>query len=218
MRLLSLNVGFPENVRARGRMIHTGIFKRPVSGAVMARERGLDGDGQADLRYHGGPYRALYAYASQDCEHWATELNRPLDRGGQFGENLTIDGATSDTIRLGDVLRVGEALTQVTQPRPPCFKLGIRMGLPAFPKRFLGSGRVGFYLRVLREGAIREGDTVEIVERHPAGLTVAGVSRLRYFDKGDVEAAERALMIQCMSPGWLREFRERVEGANGGHR
>src|SRR3954465_3364904 len=171
MKLASVNVSLPRPVEFRGQSGATSIFKEPTEGRVRVRRLSLEGDWQADLRYHGGLNKAVYAYPSEHYAAWAQELGRADLRPGQFGENLTVDGLTEDTVRLGDVFRIGTALLQVTQPRYPCYKLGIRMGDPAFPRRFLASGRTGFYLRVVEEGELGAGDAIELTERSD-GLTI----------------------------------------------
>src|SRR3954470_17197009 len=188
MQFVSVNVSLPRPVEFRGQTVSTSIFKEPVAGRVLVRRMSLEGDWQADLRSHGGLNKAVYAYPLEHYAPWSQELGRDDLRPGQFGENLTVEGLTEDTARLGDVLRVGGALLQVTQPRIPCFKLGIKMGDPAFPRRFLASGRTGFYLRVLEEGEVGAGDSVELVERADS-LAVRGLWHLVLIDKENVEGA-----------------------------
>jgi MOSC domain-containing protein YiiM len=206
MRLISVNVSLPKAVAFRGQSVSTSIFKEPVAGRVLVRRLSLEGDWQADLRAHGGLNKAVYAYTVEHYARWSEELGRDDLRPGQFGENLTVAGLTEDAARLGDVLRVGGALLQVTQPRYPCFKLGLKMGDPSFPRRFLASGRTGFYLRVLQESAVGAGDTLELAEQADA-LTVAGLWHLVVVEKGNVEGARQAL--RC--PTLAREWREPLE-------
>jgi MOSC domain-containing protein YiiM len=190
--------------------VSTGIFKEPVRGRIMLRTLNLDGDGQADLVNHGGIHRAVYAYPIENYDYWRRELGRTDFTFGQFGENFTVEGMLEDSVCIGDVFRVGDALVEVSQPRPPCFKLGIKMGMPRFPKLFLGSGRVGFYLRVLEEGEVSAGDTFDLIESDPERMTVREMSHLLFFDLEDLEGAERALRIRALSPGWHDSFRERL--------
>ena len=169
MRLLSVNVSPPKEVLHGSETVETGIFKEPVAGRVMLRELNLDGDGQADLINHGGVHQAVYAYPIEHYDYWRRELGREDFGFGQFGENFTVEGMPEDEVHIGDVFRVGgDALVEVSQPRTPCFKLGIRMGLPRFPKLFLKSGRIGFFLRVLEEGEVGAGDAGERVARPPS--------------------------------------------------
>jgi len=210
MRLLSVNVSHPREVAHGRKKVRTGIFKEPVAGRVVLRALNLDGDGQADLVNHGGVHRAAYAYPVENYDHWGRELGRDDLSFGQFGENFTVEGMTEDDIHIGDLFRVGEALVEVSQPRPPCFKLGIKMAMPGFPKLFLASGRVGFYLRVLEEGEVGAGDEIERVRRDPERLTVRETSHLLFFEGEDLEGARRALRVPALSPGWRESFEERL--------
>jgi MOSC domain-containing protein YiiM len=213
MRVVSVNVSLPKLVEFRGRAITTSIFKEPVAGRILVRRLSLEGDWQADLRSHGGLNKAAYAYPLEHSAWWSHELGRGDLRPGQFGENLTVEGLTEDTVHLGDTFRVGTALLQVTQPRYPCFKLGIKMGDPAFPRRFLASGRTGFYLRVLQEGQVGAGDTVEFTETSD-GLTVRDLWHLVQVDKGNLEGARRALRCQTLGPEWREPLQERLSRAD----
>jgi MOSC domain-containing protein YiiM len=168
----------------------------------------LDGDGQANLENHGGIYQAAYVYSVENYDHWRHELGRDDLAFGQFGENFTVEGMAEDHIHIGDVFRVGDALVEVAQPRTPCFKLGIKMGMPRFPKMFLASGRVGFYLRVLKEGEVGAGDTFERVEECPERISVRQISRLLFFKPENPERAKRALRIRALSPGWRSSFKD----------
>jgi len=208
-----VNVSQPTEI-AHGRgTVSTGIFKEPVAGRIMLRALNLDGDGQADLANHGGIHRAAYAYSIENYDYWRRELGRADLGFGQFGENFTVRGMVEDDVHIGDVFRVGDALVEVTQPRPPCFKLGIKMGMARFPKLFLASGRVGFYLRVLDEGEVGAGDVFERVENDPERVTVREMSHLLFFDPENLEGAERALRIRALSPGWRDSFEERLTRA-----
>ena len=219
MELLSVNVSLPTTVRHARRVVTTGIFKKPVRGSVMLRTLNLDGDGQADLVNHGGVHRAAYVYSAEHYEYWQRELDRDDFTFGQFGENFTVKGMLEDDIHIGDVFRVGHALVEVSQPRPPCFKLGIKMGMAKFPKLFLASGRVGFYLRVLAEGEVRAGDTFELIKADPERITVGEMSHLHFFDQENLEGAKRALRVTALSPGWRSSFEERLikASATGRH-
>ena len=176
----------------------------------MLRTLNLGGDGQADLVGHGGVYKAAYAYSVENYGHWKRELGRTDFAFGQFGENFTVEGMPEDRVHVGDVFRVGGALVEVTQPRVPCYKLGIKMGLRGFEKKFLASGRVGFYMRVLEEGEVGAGDGFDRVRADPERMTVREICRLLYFDQGNLEGARRALRIRALSPGWRRSFEERL--------
>ncbi len=178
-KLLSVNVALPRSVEHRGLTVRTGIYKEPVSGRVRVGRLNLEGDAQADLRVHGGPDKAVYAYDLSGYEHWRRELSRELPCG-QFGENLTVEGMPETDVRIDDVYRIGGALLQVSQPRSPCGKLIMKMGLPGFAESFIASGRTGFYFRVLEEGEIGAGDAIELVSRDPSGITVERMTRLTY--------------------------------------
>ncbi len=215
MKLLSVNVSLPKEVPHGREAVSTGIFKEPVEGRVVLRTTNLDGDGQADLENHGGVDRAAYAYSIENYYHWRCELGRNDFAFGQFGENFTVEGMMEDDVHIGDVFRVGDALVEVSQPRPPCFKLGIKMGIPGFPKQFLASGRVGFYLRVLEEGEVGVGDVFERVESDPELITVREMSHLLFFEPKNFKGAKRALRVQALSPGWRDSFEERLDKAGG---
>jgi MOSC domain-containing protein YiiM len=213
MKLLSINVSLPKEVPHGRKTVSTGIFKEPLAGRVVLRKSNLDGDGQADLENHGGVDRAAYVYSVENYDHWRRELGRDDLAFGQFGENFTVEGMTEDDVHIGDVFRVGDALVEVSQPRPPCFKLGIKMGRARFPKLFLASGRVGFYLRVLEEGEVSAGDVFDRVESDPERMTVRETSRLLFFEPENLEGARRALRIRALSPGWHHSFEERLTKA-----
>jgi MOSC domain-containing protein YiiM len=213
MKVISVNVSLPRPVEFRGQAVSTSIFKEPVARRVFLRRLSLEGDWQADLRYHGGPNKAVYAYPFEHYAWWSQELGRADLGPGQFGENLTVEGLTEDGAHLGDVLRVGDALVQVTQPRMPCFKLGIKMDDPAFPKRFLASGRTGFYLRVLEEGELGAGDPVEVVEKSDS-ITVRELWHLVLVDKGNIEGARLALRCPTLAPEWREPLEERLSQAD----
>ncbi len=213
MKLLSVNVSLPKQIAQRGTAVTTGIFKEPVDGRVMLRALNLDGDGQADLIGHGGKFRAVYVYSYDNYAYWKRELGRTDFTFGQFGENFTVDGMLDDAIHVGDVFRVGGALVEVTQPRVPCFKLAIRMGLEGFQNLLLSSNRIGFYLRVLEEGEVGAGDVIEPVKTDPRRMTVGEVNNLLYFDLGNLEDSRKALRIEALSPGWRGSFEDRLAKA-----
>jgi MOSC domain-containing protein YiiM len=173
-RLLAVFVGEPQEITDGGKTVSTAIFKSRVSGPVMVRRLNLDGDRQADLSVHGGVDKAVYCYPSEHYEAWSSELRRELDYG-TFGENLTVSGLLEDSLHVDDVLVVGNAVLQVSQPRFPCFKLGIKLNDPQMVRRFQRSGRSGFYCRVLEEGTIEAGQTIEVTERDGSQPTVVSV-------------------------------------------
>ena len=209
MKLHSVNVGKPVTVPARGGILRTGIYKRPVAGPVRLGRHNLEGDGQADLQHHGGPHQAVYAYAQEHYAWWAQQLGRSDLVPGYFGENLTINGLQEDEVCIGDVWRVGETLLQVSQPRIPCHKLAHRMGLPDFVRTFTLSERCGCYLRVLRTGKLGAGDCVTLMEREPQAMSVRAIFRLRLLQPDDSDATARASQLPGLSPEWREYFAER---------
>lgn len=215
MKLVSVNVSLPREVSANGTTVRTGIFKQRVEGRVHLRRLNLDGDAQGDLSVHGGPDKAVYAYTFEHYAYWAKKLGRDNLAPGQFGENFTVEGMTDGEIFLGEVFRIGEALVEVSQPRLPCFKLGLKMGDPKFPKQFLASGRLGFYLRVLEEGAVGAGDEITRVRTDPERLTIRELARLASEEKGNRELARRALRVPALAVSWREWLEERLAEPGG---
>jgi len=213
MKLLSINVAQPREIIYNGKPVMTGIYKEPIEGRVMLRHLNLDGDRQADLKAHGGKYKAVYVYTYEHYAFWEQELGRDAFEFGHFGENFTVEGMIEDVVHIGDQFRIGEALLEVTQPRVPCFKLGHKMGSQKFVKQFLHSLRSGFYLRVLEEGEVGARDSIERVAIGSPKMTVREVNYALYFDSHNVEQAELALKIKALSPGWKRSFRKIVTAA-----
>lgn len=201
MRIASVNVGMPAPLRRGDESVPSGIVKTPVAGRVHVGRTNLDGDGQADLRVHGGPDKAVYAYPAEHYGTWAAELGRDDMVPGLFGENLTLEGADEGDVLIGDRFRAGTALLEVSQPRIPCFKLGIRVGDPHFLRPFLQSGRTGFYLRVVEEGDLAAGDPVERVSRGEGGLSVLDAVRL-FAGGEDPGALSRAAATPALEDGW----------------
>ena len=171
---------------------------------------GLAGDRQVDRRVHGGPDKAVYVYSRAHTLYWREVLGRPDLDHGAFGENLSIEALAEHVVHIGDRFRVGDVLVEVTQPREPCWKLGARLGSPTLPKRFLASGRVGFYLRVLEPGEVAAGDAMTREHIDPARISVAEIHRIRHFDRDDVEGARRALDVAALSEAWRRPLAERL--------
>jgi MOSC domain-containing protein YiiM len=210
MKLISVNVSLPKTVEYKGRMVSTGIYKQPVAGRTIVRKLNLDGDGQADLSVHGGVYQAVYVYDLESYQYWRQELDRNDLSHGHFGENFTVEGMPDDQIHIGDVFRIGGALLEVTQPRTPCFKLEMKMGLPDFPRQFVMSGRSGFYFRVLEEGEVGPGDSIELVQVGPEQITVREFTRIHYFDYDNQEKIHRVLRLASISPEWRHTFEARA--------
>jgi MOSC domain-containing protein YiiM len=215
MRLLSVNVGRPRVVDWQGTAVTTGIFKEPVTDPVAVTRTSLAGDGQADLEAHGGVDKAVYAYPSEHYPVWGRELERPTLPWGMFGENLTTEGLTEATVRIGDRLAIGTAEFEVSQPRLPCFKLGLRFERADIVKRFLQSGRLGFYLRVRREGMITRGDAIRRLASDDDAPTVADLALLEANDHGDVTLLERAVRTAALTASWRERYRERLARRRG---
>jgi MOSC domain-containing protein YiiM len=165
MEIVSINVGLPREVSWKGKTVSTGIYKSPVEGPVKLTTLNLDGDGQADLSVHGGPDKAVYAYPAEHYGFWREELSDSELSWGAFGENFTTQGLLEEDLNIGDTFRIGSAVVRVSQPRMPCYKLGIRLGRADIVKRFLASRRSGFYLSVLEEGTVQAGDTSTLLTK-----------------------------------------------------
>lgn len=210
MRVVSVNVGVPRGIDWEGALVRTSIFKEPVSGPVRVRRLNLDGDRQSDLRVHGGVHKAVYAYPAEHYAFWRAELAGTELPWGAFGENLTTEGLIEDATCVGDRLSIGSAEFVVTQPRMPCFKLGIRFGRPDMIKRFLESGRSGFYLSVSREGELSAGDPVTRVARHDGALTIADLVALYAAQAPDRAQLVRASELEGLSDSWRDHFRKRL--------
>lgn len=215
MKVISVNVGMPREVSANGQRVLTGIFKQPVAGRVAVRRLNLDGDRQADLSVHGGPDKAVYAYPAEHYAFWRRELPEMELPFGMFGENLTIEGLREDGGNIGDRFAIGSAELQVTTPRLPCYKLGIKFGRADMVKRFLHSRRTGFYFRVVKEGELGAGDPITLLERDPANVTVADITRLYAFEKDNAELLRRVLDLPSLPEDWRRYFREKTSSPAG---
>ena len=222
MKLLSVNAGLPCEVTWHGRPVVTGIFKQPVEGRVILRKLNLDGDRQADLTVHGGEYKAVYCYPTAHYNYWKRELaGRELPMG-MFGENFTIDinsdsAMLEDSIHIGDRFSVGSAEVIVTQPRLPCYKLGVRFQSDDMVKRFLASGRTGFYLAVIREGEVGAGDEIKAIAQDANAVPISEITRLyiakRYSDD-DARTVQRALQVAALPESWKEYLRQRLQRMN----
>jgi MOSC domain-containing protein YiiM len=208
VRIVSVNVGRPRALEFDGRTATSAIVKEPVDGRVMVRRLNLHGDGQADLRVHGGPDKAVYAYPVQHYAHWRAAVGRELSPYGYFGENLTVEGTDEAEVQIGDVLRAGEAVLEVSHPRVPCFKLAMRMRDHAFGKPFLASGRVGFYLRVREEGELAAGDPIELVSRGEGGFSVRRIAWM--LNEAHPDELDAAAALPALALGWRESFANRA--------
>jgi MOSC domain-containing protein YiiM len=199
-----------------GRGVTTGIYKQPVEGRVVLRKLNLDGDGQADLSVHGGESKAVYCYPVAHYEYWKKELRGRELPMGMFGENFTTDGLLEDTVHLGDRFSVGSVEVVVTQPRLPCYKLGVRFQSDDMVRRFLASGRTGFYLAITREGEVGAGDAIKVISRDENAVPVSEITRLyiaKRYDEDDVRLVRRALRVAALPESWKAYFQERLERA-----
>jgi MOSC domain-containing protein YiiM len=204
-KVISVNVGLPIDILVGDKHVSTGIFKRPVSGTVLVRRLNLDGDRQADLKVHGGPDKAVYAYPSEHYPFWQRELGQDL-AWGAFGENLTVEGLSEDTLCIGDTVEIGTSIFQVSQPRLPCYKLAAKFQRDDMIRRFLDSRRVGFYLRVLQEGALASGDPITLAAQDPRRLTIREITDL-YVTKNPARSLiERALSVEPLANSWREHF------------
>src|SRR5713226_132748 len=201
MKVVSVNAGLPREVMWHGRTVTTGIYKQAVEGRVALRKLNLDGDRQADLSVHGGKDKAVYCYPIAHYDYWKKELSGRELPMGMFGENFTTDGLLEDSVHLGDKFSVGSAEVVVTQPRLPCYKLGVRFQSDDMVKRFLASGRTGFYLAVTREGEVGAGDEVEVIARDLNGVPISEITRLyvaKRYGEEEATSVRRALRITAL--------------------
>jgi MOSC domain-containing protein YiiM len=203
--LLSVNVGRPRDVPTGRRVVRTAIWKAPVAGRVAARGVNLEGDDQADRSVHGGPDKAVYAYAVEDTRWWEERLGRELGPGA-FGENLTVEGVDVSGARTGDRWAVGSAVFEVSQPRLPCFKLGLRMGDPTFLKQFGQAGRPGAYLRIVTEGDVGAGDAVAVTRQTEHDVSIRVMAHAVLTDR---TMLPDLLVIPALPVAW-REWIEEL--------
>jgi MOSC domain-containing protein YiiM len=210
MKLLSVNVGLPREIEWQGKRVRTSIFKSALAGHVRVMTLNVEGDEQSDLSVHGGVHKAVYAYPSEHYPFWREEVpgvDLPL---GTFGENFTTEGLFEEAVHIGDRFRVGSAEFIVTQPRLPCFKLGIRFGRQEMVKRFLRSGRTGFYLAVLEEGLVTAGDSIELLARDEHSVTVADIVNLYTAGATNQDLLRRASALPALPTDWRDHFRKRL--------
>ena len=210
MKLISLNVGLPRIVESNGEPVTTGIFKEPKQGSVMLRTLNLDGDRQADLTVHGGVSKAVYGYPVEHYEFWKRELPEMELPFGMFGENFTTEGLLEDSLNVGDRFRIGEAELMVTEPRMPCYKLGIKFGRADIIRKFLQSRRTGFYFAVVKEGEVEAGDEIKLLSRDINDITIAYITRLYAFEKDDIDTLRRAVKLEALSDSWREYFQKQI--------
>ena len=214
-RLVSVNVGLPREIPWNGRTVYTGIWKNPVPGRCRVSRLNLAGDGQGDLGGHGGEQRAIFVYQLESYRYWQEQLKRDDFVHGQFGENFTVEGLPDETVCIGDRYQIGSALFEITQPRVTCYRVGIRMNEPRMPAMLTGSGRPGFYFRVLQEGDVGAGDDIVKVGEANERMTVAEINALLYSPNHVRARMECAVRIDALSPGWRASFEALLQSQTG---
>ena len=216
MKVVSVNVGLPQDVAWQGRTVRTGVWKTPVTGRILARRLNLDGDGQGDLHGHGGEQRALLVYQLDSYRYWANYLGRSDLVAGNFGENLTVDGLADDKVCIGDRFRIGSAIFEVSQPRDTCYRVGIRLNRPEIAALLVAHHRPGFYFRIIQEGEIGAGDRIEKLSDGPERMTIAEIDALLYSAQHPVEALRRAIRIPALSVDWQGSMQALLAAAEAG--
>jgi MOSC domain-containing protein YiiM len=211
MRVVSVNIGLLRRISWRGKTVSSGIFKEPVKGPVMVRKLNLDGDKQADLSVHGGVTKAVYAYPAEHYEFWAKELPDVRLSYGMFGENLTTEGLLEVGTSIGDHFRIGDSELVVTEPRMPCYKLGIRLGRSDMIKRFLASRRTGMYFAVVKEGELTAGDSIELLTRATSGVSVDDITQLYAGAIADSKLLRRVAELEALPARWRSYFKQHLE-------
>ena len=210
MKILSINVSEPQKVTFNGKELITSIYKKPVSNKVTVSSQGIEGDRQADLTVHGGYDKAVYAYSYTHYQTWSEKLNSDFKDYGLVGENLTIDDFDEDKINIGDQFKINECLLQVSQPRIPCYKIGIKLNSREFPKMFSQSGLLGSYLRVIHDGEISTGDAIHKVHSEENSMSIKDIAHLLFVDVKNIELMKQALDIKPLTEEIKEKFRERL--------
>lgn len=209
-----LQVGMPATYMKEGTEWVSGIGKRSAEGRIKLGSLGFEGDGQADLKHHGGPDKAVCVYCLEHYPYWEGALDMKLGAAA-FGENITVSGLTEEKVRIGDIFRMGTALVQITQPRQPCYKLAFKYGKPNMPVLVQDTGYTGYYFRVLQEGAVARNDQLELVEASSHAITVAFANRIMHHEKNDLDAIRMILEVPELSASWRSTLMNRLEGEQG---
>jgi len=215
MHIVSVNIGLPQDIAWKGKMVRTSIFKQPVAEAVAVHAEHLGGDGQADLRVHGGPDKAVYAYPQEHHAFWQQHLLAASLVPGAFGENLTTVGLLENQVRIGDCYQVGTAVLMAIQPRRPCFKLGIRLQDESIVRRFEESGRSGIYFRVLQEGVLQAGNPITLVQPSPYAVTIQDLTNYNATGPKDPRRLQEILDVPYLSRSWRERFSQLLALAEG---
>ena len=206
MKLEAINIGLPKTVIYENKKVTTGIFKTPVTEKIKVGKINLEGDGQADLRVHGGESKAVMVYPYEHYTFWANQLNRNDFSYGQFGENFTVTGFNEKNTNIGDQFKIGDAVFEVTQPRVPCYKLEMKMEEQNFIQPYLHSKKTGFYFRVLNEGTVKAGEAIEKIFEEPLQFSVEEAVKLLYIDSSNKKRIEEIVGITALSDGWKKSF------------
>ena len=210
MKLLSINISEPKKITFNGRELITSIYKMPVNKEVEVGQLGIEGDRQADLQVHGGYDKAVYAYSHTHYSHWSDIMKKSYEEFGLVGENLTIDDFDENEVFVGDEYKIGTTLLQVSQPRIPCYKIGIKMNSREFPKLFSQSGLLGSYMRVIEAGRMNIGDSVDLSKRDNESMSIFEISKLLFVDLKNIEGMKRAISLRHLSEEIKEKFRERL--------
>ena len=210
MQILSINISEPKKIMFNGKELITSIYKKPIEGSIQVTDVGLSGDRQADLKVHGGYDKAVYAYSYKHYKLWSDKLNQDYKDFGLVGENLTIDDFDEKNINIGDELAISDCIFQVSQPRIPCYKIGIKMNQRDFPKLFSQSGLLGSYLRVIQEGTIKPNDEIKISRREENSLSLYQISLLLFKDVNNIEEMKKAVDLKYLTEEIKERFRERL--------
>lgn len=211
-QIVSINAGKPKRIVYQGKEVETGIYKEPVHRPLYLSKTQLEGDGQADLKVHGGPDKALCVYSADYYDYWEKELGQPLSFGA-FGENITVSGLKEAEVCIGDIYQLGEALVQVSQPRRPCFKLSVRYSDVKLPVKLQDTGYTGFYFRVLKEGMIPVNPAFKLVTRHTQGLTVEFVNTCKYHEKDNISGIRMIVSNEALAESWRGSFEKKLAEA-----
>lgn len=213
MKVISVNVGLPRQISYENRQVVTSIFKEPIEGRVKVTTFNLNGDAQADLSVHGGADKAVYSYSEEHYKYWK-EVYPTIDMPfGMFGENLTTQGLNEDMVNIGDQYQIGTARLVVTQPRMPCYKLGIKFGRMDILKKFVNSQRPGIYYKVLKEGELGVGDNIKLIYRDKNNVTINDIVRLYINDHNDEEnisKMRRATKLGFLPEPWRIYFDQKI--------